>query len=244
MIEEDAVVPTPDGPMPTAVFRPDGDGSFPPVIFYMDAPGIRPELYEMSREIAAAGYLVVLPDLYHRFGKVSFDPETMGRPERAEMLAVMDRLSNAMVMRDTGGLLDWLKGRADARPGPVGCVGHCMSGQFVLTAAATYPAEFAAVAAFYGTRMVTDKPDSPHLLADGIKAELYLGFAEEDQHVPDNVVPDLRAALDAAGVTYGLEVWAGTRHGFAFPRRWCYDRAAAEKAQAILLDLFARRPTP
>ncbi|MHA1113719.1 MAG: dienelactone hydrolase family protein, partial [Alphaproteobacteria bacterium] len=104
-----------------------------------------------------------------------------------------------------------------------------------------YADDFAAVAALYGTRMVTDKPDSPHLLAGKVKGELYLGFAEEDQHVPDNVVPDLRAALDAAGATYRIETYEGTRHGFSFPRRWCYDRAAAEKAQAIILDLFARR---
>ena len=86
------------------------------------------------------------------------------------------------------------------KPGPVGCVGHCMSGCFVTTVAARYPTRIAAAAALYGIGIVTDQPDSPHLLLDRVKGELYYAFAEVDpsvvsayEAIPDDEFDRLRA---------------------------------------------------
>jgi hypothetical protein len=75
------------------------------------------------------------------------------------------------------------------RPGGIGCIGYCMSGRYVTTVAARFPNRFAASASLYGVGIVTDAEDSPHLLIDRIKGEMYFGFAETDEHVPANVVP-------------------------------------------------------
>lgn len=66
MIEQNIKVRTRAGHMHAFTARPDGEGPFPPVIFYMDAPGFRPELEDMARRIALAGYYCILPDLYYR----------------------------------------------------------------------------------------------------------------------------------------------------------------------------------
>lgn len=233
-------IKTDDGAMETFVAAP-GDGAYPPVILYMDAPGIREELYDFARRIAGEGYLALLPDMYYRLGKLRFDMSRMDDAMRKEMFGAMGSLTNALVMDDTEAMFQWLQGTPQARKGPAGCIGYCMSGQYVVSAAGTFPDRFAASASLYGVGIVTDKADSPHLLAPRIKGELYLGFAEKDVYVPDNVIPDLKAALDKNKVSYKLDIWPGTDHGFCFPQRAAYVEDAAEKVWTLVFDMYERR---
>lgn len=231
---------TPDGMMDCFICRPN-DNPLPAVILYMDVPGIREELRDMSRHIAEQGYVVFLPDLYYRDGKVRFDL-SRGKEELERMFAIGSRLSVDMVMRDTQGIIDYCHDRDDITD-KIGCVGYCMSGQFVIAAAGSFPDDIKASASLYGTRIVTDKPDSPHLLADKINAELYLGFSEHDPFVEDFVIPDLKTALDSNNVTYLMETFPGTEHGFCFRERPAYHEEAATKVWERLFDLYARTLT-
>lgn len=234
MPEYNIDVNTAAGEMDCFVALPQGKGPFPPVILYMDVPGIREELKDMTRHLAANGYLGVLPDLYYREGRVRFDL-SKGNEELKKMFAAGSKLTNAMITEDTRGILTYLAELKDADQS-VGIIGFCMSGQFVLTAAGTFPEQIKGTASLYGTRMVTDKDDSPHKLISSLSGELYLGFAEHDPYVEDFVIPTLKDDLDAAGVLYQLEVFADTEHGFCFPQRPAYARAAADK---VWQDVFA-----
>ena len=230
--------------MESYAFRPDDAGTFPAVILYMDAPGIREELFDFCRRIAGQGTYVLLPDLYYRLGKLRFDYREIAdtsSPVRKQMFDAMGSLNNQLVMDDTQGMLNFLTADPNVKDGPMGCIGYCMSGQYVVSAAGAYPEHFGAAASLYGVGIVTDKDDSPHLLAENIKAELYLGFADTDPYVPDNVIPDLQAALDRHGVSYSLDVWPGTEHGFCFPSRSLYKEEAAEKVWELVFELFGRR---
>ena len=230
-------VKTPDGSMDCFVCHPEGD-ALPAVLFYMDVPGIREELRDMCRHIAEQGYVAILPDLYYREGKVRFDL-SKGEEELQKMFAMGSTLTNQLIIRDTEGLVEYCRS-SDFITDKIGCVGYCMSGQFVVAAAGSFPSDIKAAASLYGVRIVTDKPDSPHLLANKINAELYLGFAEHDSYVEDFVIPDLTAALDANNVTYTLETHPGTEHGFCFKQRPSYDEPAANRVWDILFDLYKR----
>ena len=94
----------------------------------------------------------------------------------------------------------------------------------------------AAAASLYGVKIVTDQPDSPHLLVDKIKGELYYAFAEHDASVPDHVIPDLKTALAKTDVKNTIKIFPGTQHGFAFPERAVYETIASEQTWA---DMFA-----
>lgn len=246
MIEVTHQIQTPDGTMESFSVHPEGEGAFSAVVLYMDAPGIREELREFCRRIAGAGYYVLLPNMYYRPGTPEFDYQELMKPESGAatmktMFSAMASLTNELVMRDTRAMLDFLATQSQVKPGVKGCIGYCMSGQYVVSAAGTFPAEFAAAASLYGVSIVTDAPDSPHLLADQIQGELYLGFAETDEYVPDNVIPDLIKALDANQVTHNTQVFPKTHHGFCFPERGgAYAEAAAEKVWADVFALYAR----
>jgi carboxymethylenebutenolidase len=240
MIEQDVSIDGADGAIPCFTVQPDGDGPFPAVVLYMDAPGIREELRDFCRRIAGEGYFCLMPDMYYRLGTIRFDTPVRD-DQRPHMFECMSSLTNAAVMSDTEAMLGFLDRHAAVKAGAKGCVGYCMSGQYVVTAAGTYPDHFAASASLHGVKIVTDEADSPHLLADRIKGELYLGFASHDEHVPDHVIPDLQAALAEHGVAHVLDIFPDTGHGFVFPARQVYSEGAAEESWKRVFDLYTRR---
>ena len=243
MIEQTVDIPTRDGKTTTFIVHPDRGGPFPVILFYMDAPAIREELRDMSRRLASAGYYVVLPNMYYRAGVMELgplpaDPEA---PERKKMFGYMNSLSIPMVMDDTEALLMFVDGQAVASRGPIGCVGYCMSGQYAVNAAARWPDRVAAAASIYGTRLVTEAADSPHIMAKKAKADIYFGCAERDHYVPLEMIETLRKQLAADNLQNAeVEIYAGADHGFAFPLRAVYNKAAAEKHWEWLLSLYRR----
>ena len=239
MIETEALVPTKYGRMPCFTACPDGAGPYPGVIIFMDAPGIREELRDHARRIAKHGYFCMLPDLYYRLGTVRFDIPRRNDAMSAVIRASMASLTIAGVMDDTGGLLAYLDGQERAKPGPVGCVGHCMSGPYAVAAAARFP-RMRAAASLYGVNMVTDAPDSAHRLIAQVRGELYLAFAETDPGVPPSVIPALRTELERAGTKYTMETVPGTHHGYTFAVRPDYHPVGAEATWTKLFDLWDR----
>jgi len=240
MYEKDVVITTKYGQMPTFTACPDGTGPYPGIIFYMDAPGIREELRAMARRIARHGYFCVLPDMYYRLGLLRFDVPRRDDAMFQCMRAAMNSLTNAMVMDDTAGLLGYLDSQDKVTPGPVGCVGYCMSGRYITTAAARFSHRIAAAASLYGVGIITDEEDSPHKLLGDIKGELYYAFAETDRSVPPHIPGDLKKELDKTDVKYELKVFPGTEHGFAFPERPVYETFAAEETWAKMFAMWDR----
>ncbi len=245
MHEREIEITTPDGQMDLFICHPEENGPFPPIIIYMDAPGIREELRDMARRLGTVGYYVMLPNLYYRSGRegnYGFDISKIrvDEAEREKMFKIMRTLTNALVVSDTKPLLAHIAADKAASSGPAGCVGYCMSGQFVVSIAATYSTEFAAIASFYGVGIVTEKQDSPHLMADDIKGTLYLAFASDDPFVPSSTLASLPQLMTKAGVKHRVEIYPDTGHGFAFPQRPAYVKVAGERHWERLFSLFGR----
>ena len=240
LIEQHVDVTTKHGKCPSFAVHPDGPGSFPGVIFYMDAPGYRVELENMARRIAKNGYFVLLPDMYYRLGTCRFDLPRRNDAMSAVIRAAMNHLTNEMAADDTGAWIAWMDAQDACKPGPVGCVGHCMSGRYVTTAAGRYPFRMACAASLYGVGITTDKEDSPHLLLDEIKGEMLYLFAEVDHAVPDEDVKKLQAALKKSKCKATLKVYKGTQHGFQFSERAPYNPTASETAWDEIFALFDR----
>jgi carboxymethylenebutenolidase len=240
MIERDVSMVTRYGRMPAFAACPDGPGQVPPVIIYMDAPGFREELRDMARRIAKMGFFCLLPDLYYRLGTLRFDIPRRNDAMSVVIRGAMQSLTNEAVAQDTAGMLAFLDAQDRVKPGPVGTVGHCMSGCFITTVAARYPSRIAAAAALYGIGVVTDQPDSPHLLLPQVRGELYYAFAEVDPAVPAQSIADLRAALERAGTKHTLKIIPGTHHGYQFPARPDYEPNAADATWDELFALWNR----
>lgn len=240
MIEKTVEIATKDGATTTFIVHPDRGGPHPVILFYMDAPAIREELRDMARRFASCGYYVMLPNLYYRSGVLELSAEDWADPERKRMFGLMNSISIPMVMEDTDALLAYADDDPAANKGKAGAVGYCMSGQFAINAAARYPQRIGAAASVYGTFLVTDRSDSPHLVAEKAGAELYFACAEIDRWAPLEMVQALDAALKTDDVNAEVELYPGVQHGFAFPQRALYDKPAAERHWERLIALFRR----
>ncbi len=244
MIEQTRDIVTRAGAMETFIVHPDRNGPHPVVFFLMDAPGIREELYDMARRLCSVGYYVVLPNLYYRAGKeTKYGSEvlTKGSAEQVRMRAVRTQMTIPPVMEDFADMLTFADTQPAAGKGPVGAHGYCMSGPYALAAAARYPDRIAAAASFYGTWLVSENEESPHLTLAKAKGELYIACAEHDELAPLPMVADLRTRFEQSGNGGELEMYSGVHHGFAFPQRWCYDKPAAERHWERLIALYRRR---
>jgi carboxymethylenebutenolidase len=138
-------------------------------------------------------------------------------------------------------MLAFADGQDFVAKGPVGCHGYCMSGPYALAAAARFPDRITAAASFYGTWLVSDAEESPHLSLAKVKGELYIGCAEHDDLAPLPMVEELRGLFQQSGALGELELYARVHHGFAFPQRRVYDKPAAERHWERLLALYRRR---
>ncbi|MFF7372992.1 dienelactone hydrolase family protein [Streptomyces tricolor] len=239
-------IPTEDGVADAYLVHPADDRPRPAVLFYQDAYGPRPYLRSMADRLAGAGYTVLLPNVFYRLGRAPvldlpefIDPGT--DPTLWERLGpIVSGLTPEQVKRDADAYLRWLADSPPTVAGPVGLTGYCMGARLALWTAGAHPDRVAAAAGFHGGRLATDDPDSPHLEAPRITAELYFGHADDDPSLPPEQIARFADALTAAGVRHTCEVYAGARHGYTQADTPAYDRDADERHWAALLDLLKR----
>ena len=244
MIESDVDITTADGVMNTFRVRPKQDVPYPAVIMLMDAAGVRGALRDIARRIAAAGYVVFVPNLYYRTARDFVAGPLHDHPDVDKNTAEMTRHRSAIghpeVTRDVGVLLDHIGADPSVRRGKVGTVGYCMSGAYVVTTAASWPDRIACGASFYGTRMMADQPQAPWRRLGEIEAELYFAFAEFDSYVPLEQVAAFKTHLAQAPFRSTVEILPGTGHGYAFADSVTYNKMAAEQHFHTMLALFRR----
>src|SRR3989442_14796209 len=213
MRERLLAIEAPSGRMETFVTHPEQDGPFPPVVIYMDIWGVREELFEIARRVGTVGYYCLVPDLYYREGKVRHEfrdaqnrmisLSLLDEERRQRVIAPGRRLSNQMVVDDTGAILEFVRRGEPVRwPGGIGAVGYCMGGRHVLCVAGQYPEHVRASASLHGTQLISDAADSPHRLAKEFRGELYCGFAETDPYAPLSMVRELEELLRPCPVDY------------------------------------------
>ena len=240
MIEHHLDILTPEGAMNTFVVHPDEHGPHPVVLFYMDAPGKREELHDMARRLAAVGYFVVLPNLYYRRTR-EFWLKERTEAAMAQMFTLMDSLNAATTVCDTRAILEFVDAQPHADASRVGAVGYCMSGPFVMWAAAEFPDRLRCIASIHGANMATSAADSPHRIAARVRCESYFACAEIDKWAPPEDIAQLQAALVEVGTPHRIEWYPAVEHGFVFPlRAGAYNQAGAERHWERLFSLFAR----
>lgn len=240
MPRQDVVVHTQDGDCAATLHTPSAGGSHPAVVMYPDAAGVRETFATMGDRLAGLGYTVLVPDIYYRTPYAPFDIDTVftDPDERARLGKLAGALTTDVVTRDAGAFLEFLAGRDEVAGDKVGTTGYCMGGRLSLLTAAYYPDRVAAAASFHGGNLAADdNPESPHLVADRIRATVVVGAAEDDRSFPPEQFERLEQVLTDGGVQHTISTYPAA-HGFAVPDNDTYDEKAAERHWAALTDLY------
>ena len=249
MVDTDVQVTTAAGVCDAALIHPQ-KGSWPGVILFTDVFGLRPTMRDMAKRLAADGYAVLVPNPFYRTAKppgLSLDFDFSSPADRAKMDILRAPLTSDAVMQDAAAYVKFLDTQASVnKAAKMGVFGYCMGGPMTMQAAAAVPERIGAGASFHGGGLVTDKPDSPHLLVPKMKAQYYFGVAmNDDQRQPDAKIK-LDEAFKAAKLPAKIEVYDGCMHG------WCvkdmpksagkpiYNEPQAERAWGELVGLFKR----
>ena len=235
-----ATIATADGRCPVTLHTPNSSGPWPGVVMYPDAGGARPTFDDMADTLAGFGYAVLLPDVYYRHGE--WQPFSMATAfseprERTRLFSMIRSLSQHMIVADAGAFFDFLAQRPEVAGERFGVCGYCMGGRISLIVAGRQPEHVAAAGSIHGGGLVTDGPDSPHLLADQITATVYVAAAKNDASFTPEQAEILDKALEAAGVAHTIETYPAA-HGFAVPDNAPYDEKAAEGHWLALQGLF------
>src|SRR6478609_9354472 len=249
VVESPVSITTPDGTCDAVLLHP-ASGTYPAVILWPDAAGLRPAMRDMGRRLAADGYTVLVPNPFYRVTKstVYEDASTIDFSDPSVMTKLRPLMGSigapGAAEKDATAFVAFLDQQPSvARNRRIGTQGYCMGGALVVRTAAAVPDRIGAGASFHGGGLVTDKPDSPHLLAPKIKARMYFGVAADDDERQPDAKTKLRESFAAAHVPAEVEVYPA-RHGWCVPDMPkekgapIYDREQAERAWSKLLALY------
>jgi len=249
VVETNVEIKTPDGTCDAAFIHPK-TGSHPGVLIWPDAFGLRPSMREIARRIAAEGYAVLVPNPFYRIAKAPFsDASSFSFQNPADMAKLRPLMASVNAAdnpeKDAAAYVAFLDAQKEVNKAKkIGTQGYCMGGPLVVKTAAALPNRIGAGASFHGGGLVTDKPDSPHLLASKIKARMYFGIASNDDTRQPDAKDKLREAFAEAKVPAEIEVYPGALHGWCVPDMPLqngapiYSKPDAERAWGKLVALY------
>ena len=231
-------VTTPDGVADCYFVHP-SSGAHPGVLIWPDAFGLRPATMQMGQRLAESGYSVLVVNQYYRPQRAPIVSSTNFAEERATLMPLMGSLNADTQTRDAMAFIGFLDDQpAVDHSRKMGTMGYCMGGPFTMRTAAAVPDRIGAAASFHGGGLVTDAPDSPHLLVPKMTAHYLFAIAENDDENQPEAKDVLRDAFAQAGLPAEIEVYAGAMHGWCPPDSTVYHEAQAERAWSRLLVLF------
>ena len=242
VVEKDVNVPMASGVSDAALFYPEGKGTWPAVLVWTDILGLRPVFREMGRRLAAEGYVVLVPNPFYRNAKAPVVDGTFdfSKPEdRAKVMPMAAALTADANISDAQHYVAFLDQQAQTNKSKkMGVQGYCMGGPLTFRTAATQAQRIGAAATFHGGGLVTDKPDSPHLLIPKMKAEVLCCVAANDDQRDPKAKDVLKESFAAAHLKATVEVYEGCNHGWTVRGSQVYNEAGAEKAWAALTALY------
>ena len=238
--ESELDVTTPDGVSDSYFVHP-SSGSHPGVLIWPDAFGLRPAKRQMAKRLAESGYAVLVVNQYYRSQRAPIVNTTNFAEVSDTLRPLMGTLNPETQVRDARAFIGFLdRQQAVDSNRKMGTMGYCMGGPFTMRTAASLPDRVGAAASFHGGGLVTDQPDSPHLLVPQMQAQYLFAIAANDDESQPEAKDVLRDAFSQAGLQAEIEVYEGALHGWCPPDSQVYDESKAERAWSRLLALFTR----
>jgi len=238
--ESELDVTTPDG-LADSYFVHPSSGAHPGVLIWPDAFGLRPAKRQMARRLAESGYSVLVVNQYYRSQRAPIVDTTNFAEVSDKLRPLMGSLNADTQTRDAQAFVDFLDNQRSVDSNrKMGTMGYCMGGPFTMRTAAAVPDRIGAAASFHGGGLVTDQPDSPHLLVPRMQAHYLFAIAANDDENQPEAKDVLRDAFAQVGLPAEVEVYDGAMHGWCPPDSRVYNEPQAERAWSRLLALFTR----
>lgn len=207
----EVVVPLGGGEgMPGLITFPES-GSGPGVVIVADIFGRGPFYDHLAERLSQAGFVVIVPDYFHRVGQIE-------RGDYEAAFARRDRLNERAAIAELCSTVDWLRSQAEVVGDAVGTVGFCMGGTLALNMAAA--ASQLATVSYYGFVTAGPAPDvettapAPIDIVSEMSGPILGFWGAEDQRIPVPEVRQFESALESSNIEAEVHVLADAGHGF------------------------------
>jgi len=239
----DVDIKTPDGTCDAYFVHP-AKGKGAGVLVWPDIFGLRPAFKKMADRLAESGYSVLVINPFYRAKHAPTAPEKpdFNDPEtRKALFALAGGLNVQTTETDAKALIGWLDSQNTVdKKRKMGTTGYCMGGPLMMRTAAAFPDRVGGGCSFHGGNLVTDKPDSPHLLVPKMNGSYLFAIAANDDMRDPKAKDVLRKTFDDAHghAKAEIEVYTGTMHGWCPTDAAVYNHEMAEKAWTRQLATF------
>ena len=221
-------VPAAVGNMPCFLARPDGEARRPAVLVIQEAFGLNGHIEDVTRRVAAEGYVALAPDLYWRGGK----GRSVGYDELPQAIGLMQSLKDPEIVADVGSAVAYLERQPFVRADRIGITGFCMGGRVSYLVACELPAKIKAAVPYYGGGIPVDKTEK-------LTCPVLAFFGEDDAFIPLDNVEQLKTAAKQHGKRVEVVVYPKAGHGFFCNERASYQPDAARDAWERTKKFFA-----
>ena len=235
-MEPNAIVtiPVEGGAMPADLHLP-ARGSGPGLVLLQEIFGVTDYISSRARDLAEAGYVVLVPHLYWRLGDQVVSEAQDGLPQA---MGLVQRLDWDTAVADGSAALAALRERPEVA-GRVGLVGFCFGGGlgFAVAAATASDGEGPDVlVSYYGSAL-------PGLvdLAPAVACPSLHHFGLDDAYIPKETVAQIESAVTAGGGDVTFLTYAGAGHAFDNPSPLFHSPEASARAWEATTRWLAQR---
>lgn len=218
--------------MPALLWRPP-TGTGPGLVVVQEIFGISSYIRDRAADLAALGYVVLVPEVYWRLTDAEIDS---AGDVLDQALSLVQQLDWDLAVADVSATVEHLRGLIEVT-GPVGLLGFCFGGGLAFAVAAVQPVDV--LVSYYGSAL----GDLLHL-ADQVQMPSLHHFGTADDYIPVEQQDQIRAAVTAHGARF--ETYAGAGHAFDNPHPMFHHAEASAAAWAVtvqfLAEHLARRP--
>jgi carboxymethylenebutenolidase len=232
-------IPVADGTTLQAYLARPGAGPAPAgVIVAHELFGVNPDIRRVADDLAAAGYLTIAPEFYHRDAPPG---RWLGRDDtgRQESFAYLNRLTRQQALDDTAAGIGWLRSQPAIEQ--IAMIGFSAGGHLSYLAACQLPISQAAVL-YGGWLPTTDIPmsqPSPTLeLTAGIRGRILYLVGEDDVLIDAAQRGQIRDALQAAGTDHEFVTYPDTAHAFFWPGTPAFSQQSRDDAWSRILAML------
>jgi carboxymethylenebutenolidase len=233
-------LPVADGSvLPAYVARPPGGHSRTGVIVAHELFGVAPNIRAVADDLAAAGYLALAPEFYHRNAPPGHWL-TVDDAGREEGFRLLNALSRQQALDDVAACMTWLRDQQGIEL--IATIGFSAGGHLAYLAACRLPISRAAI--MYGgwlptTDIPLSQPEPTLDLTPGITGRILYAVGEDDFLIDAAQRALIADTLKAAGVEHEMAVYPGTGHAFFWPGTPAFNQRSRDDAWARVLDLLA-----
>jgi carboxymethylenebutenolidase len=214
--------------MAAYVARPGQGGPHPGLLVFQEAFGVNRHIRNVSDRLAAEGYVVIAPELFHRTAP-GFEGSYTDFPA---VMPHYQAVTTETAELDIRSAYEWLHSNAQVKSSEISCVGFCMGGRVSFLANSVV--RLRAAVSFYGGGI------APGLLdrAAKVQAPSLLIWGGLDKHITREHRKAVTDALSAQQKIYVNVEFSRAGHGFFCDERASYEPHSARQAWALTLEFL------